>query len=67
MRFHVQIQVNNGDPCPKHERYAWDFEDESFETLTECIEWILEKQPAGFTIFDNTDEEFIAVKNVSHY
>jgi hypothetical protein len=77
MRFNVKLQINNGDPCPKHEDRAWDWEEKEFDTLTKCIEWITEQQPAGFSITDtqhygqNVDkdlnEEIIAEKIVSHF
>lgn len=65
MKYSVELQINNYDPCPKRESRAWDWEEKKFNTLTECIEWIVEQQPAGWSITDSNN--IIAEKHVSHF
>jgi hypothetical protein len=54
--YKVTAQINNGNPCPKHEEDAWNYETEEFSTLTECISFLLEKEAFGFSIWKDDKE-----------
>lgn len=52
--YTVTAQINNGNPCPKTEDDAWDWETKNFETLSECISFLLDIEAFGYEIRDNS-------------
>lgn len=56
--FVVQAKINNGDPCPKREYRAWEYEEREFETLEECIMFLIEVEAVEFFMYHKDDGEF---------
>ena len=68
--FRVEAQLNNGNPCPKREHRAWNWEEKHFESLEDAIEFLIEKQAAGFIISECNDDDIglvVASRVTTHY
>lgn len=61
----VTAQINSGDPCPKNEYDAWDYETQICNTLEECIYFLIDQQADGFIIEDN-DGKIILESTQTH-
>ena len=65
-RFHVSVQTNNGDPCPKNEYDAWNWDEEDFATLADAISYLISAGASGFTITDCLEDNVVVEKIVTH-
>lgn len=66
--FRVKAQINSGDPCPKREHRAWNWEETECETLSDAIAWLLDQNASGFEIEEVTVQtQTIASHIERHY
>ena len=71
--FTVSAQFNTFDSCPKNELQAWDWESARFDTLQDCILWLINRSAqegenglVGFRV--ETDTTGVIMERVAtHY